>query len=292
VQVTKEDEHFGDLLKFVPAGGYGTLFVTLHEQAPGGRTKPHVEVRIDDRRVGQLTPSMSQRFLPMIRHLQDRGLVAACWGDITGSAVAAEVRIDAVKANEATTALLDGPPVMVPTLLPEASDVDRYDLSAMGQRLKPVPLVKPVSAPIPAEPPDGSLVRFVKGRRYNYVAVRRGDRWETTATGDWGSINEAMSWRDLAPKVAKFDIASAWAPVDPFDDARVRQHLAVVRFTINNRYLAAINVSDDDTYDGDWYTTINDEAERQLPFGDNAEWSDIARYGEYVQVVTQWARLI
>lgn len=291
VQVTKEDEHFDELLKFVPKGGYGTLFVTLHEQACGGNAKPHVEVRINDRRIGQLTPQMSQRFLPMIRHLQDRGLVTASWGDITGSAVAAEVRIDAVKANEATAAVLDGPPVTVPSLLAEETNPAGYDLSAMGQWLRPLPLVKPVSPPMPDEPPDGSLVRFSKGRRYNYVAVRRSDHWETTATGDWGSINEAMTWRDLATKVAKFDIATAWASVDPRDDPRVREHLAVVRFTINAQYLAAINVSDDDTPCGDWYTTISDEAEQHLPFGDHAEWSDITRFGEYIQVVTEWVPL-
>jgi hypothetical protein len=38
----------------------------------------------------------------MMRHLRDRGLLTTCCGDITGSTVAAEVRIDAVKANEAT----------------------------------------------------------------------------------------------------------------------------------------------------------------------------------------------
>lgn len=173
VQVTKEDEHFGELLRFVPVGGYGTLFVTLHEQASGGKAKPHVEVRINDRSIGQLTPQMSQRFLPMIRHLQGRGLVTACWGDITGSAVAAEVRIDAVKANEAAAAVLDGPPLKVPSLLAEEPNLAGYDLSAMGQWLQPRPLVKPVSPPIHAEPPDGSVVRFSKGRRYNYVAVRR-----------------------------------------------------------------------------------------------------------------------
>lgn len=292
VQVTKEDEHFDELLKFVPAGGYGTLFVTLHEQSSGGRAKPHVEVRIDDRRVGQLTPQMSQRFLPMIRHLQDRGVVATSWGDITGSAVAAEVRIDAVKANEATAVVLDGPPVTVPSLLPETPDPAGYDLSAMSQSLRPLAPLEAVSPPIPAEPPDGSVVRFAKGRRYNYVAVRRSDRWETTATGDWGSINEVMTWQDLAARVAKFDIAMTWAAVEPRDDPRVREHLAVVRFTVGGRYLAAINVSDDDTHDGDWYTTISHDAEQHLPFGDNAEWSDITRYGEYVQVVTEWAQLI
>jgi hypothetical protein len=40
----------------------------------------------------------------MIRHLSDRGLLMAWWGDITGSSVAAEVRIDGVKAHEADDA--------------------------------------------------------------------------------------------------------------------------------------------------------------------------------------------
>ncbi|TPG28210.1 hypothetical protein EAH80_28265 [Mycobacterium hodleri] len=58
-------------------GGYGTLFVALHKPSFGGKAKPHVEVRNDDRRVRQLTPSMSQRLLPMIKHLWGRELVAA-----------------------------------------------------------------------------------------------------------------------------------------------------------------------------------------------------------------------
>jgi hypothetical protein len=109
VQVTKEDQYSDALLKFVPPGGYGVVCVTLHEHpATEGRKKPYVQVRIDDESVGELTPQTSQRFLPMIRHLQDRGLLTACWGDITGSALAAEVRIDGVKANEATDDVLNG----------------------------------------------------------------------------------------------------------------------------------------------------------------------------------------
>ena len=292
VQVTKEDEHFGELLKFVPQGGYGLFFVTLHEQHPEGRAKPHVEVRIDDECVGQLTPQMSQRFLPMIRHLRDRGLLTTCWGDITGSAVAAEVRIDAIKANVATPAVLDGPAVTVPRLVPEA-DVARYDLSAMRPQLRPLPPIQPARVAIPAEPPDGSLVRFEKSNgRYNYIAVRRADRWETTATGNWGSIDQAMTWEELARRVRNFEIATAWAPVDPRNDPRVREHLAVVRFTINRLYLAGINVSDDDTHDGDWYTTVRHDDGQDIPFDGTPDWSDIARYGEYIQVVTQWAQRV
>jgi hypothetical protein len=42
-----------------------------------------------------------------------------------------------------------------------------------------------------------------------------------------------------------------------------------VRFTINGKYIAAMRVSDDQD-DGDWYTTISDDVEQCLPFGDYA----------------------
>jgi hypothetical protein len=145
---------------------------------------------------------------------------------------------------------------------------------------------------LPTEPGDGSLVRFDKGRgRYNYVAVRHGDRWETTATGNWGSVNEVMCWTDLARRVRAFEIATAWAPVELRSDLRVRQHRAVIRFSIVGKYLAAINVCDNSSIEGEWYTTITDDAEVNLPFGDYANWSDIVRYGEHIQVVDEWQQL-
>jgi hypothetical protein len=131
VQVTKEDEHFAVLSNYVPSTGRGVLYVTLHECVVNtARTsKTVVEVRVDNRRVGQLTHQMSQRFLPMIQHLNARGLITACHGDITGSSVAAEVRIDAVKANEADDAVLDGLPVIVPALAPQLDDPRAYRVS-------------------------------------------------------------------------------------------------------------------------------------------------------------------
>lgn len=291
VQVTKEEQYFDNLRMCVPPGGYGPVFVTLHESE--GPRKPYVEVRIDDAKVGQLTPAMSLKFLPLIRHLKDRGLVTACWGDITGSQVAAEVRIDAVKANEADDAVLNGDPITVPRLMPPLAHPGDYDLSVMQQLLAPPPLVQKPQVAIAPEPPDGSVVPFTKGNgRYVYVAVRRGSLWQTTATGDWGSINEQMQWRDLAAKVKHFDIATKWADIKYAADPRIREHLAVIRFTINNLYLAAINIDKAGSIAGDWYTTITDRAEDDLPFGDYADWSDIAEYGQHIQVVTAWAQLV
>jgi hypothetical protein len=183
VQVTKEDEHSDVLLKFVPENGCGALFVTLHEsegRAPSA--KPVVEVRIDGERVGQLTPQMSQRFLPMIRHLAARGLVTACWGDIKGSAVAAEVRIDGIKANEADAVVLDGDPVTLPSLIGFEGDPSAYDLSAAPVgTMQPdnrhtyepedsVP-VTPVSPPLPPaawydDPSNPSMFRYWDGQRW------------------------------------------------------------------------------------------------------------------------------
>ncbi|MFI2338404.1 TerD family protein [Nocardia rhamnosiphila] len=293
VQVTKENEHFDVLRHHVPAAGHALLFVTLVENVPpAGKSKPHVEVRIDDQRVGQLTPQMSQRFLPMIQHLRARGLATACWGDIKGSAVAAEVRIDGIKANEATPAVLDGPPVTVASLCPANPDFNRYDLTSMSSLLTPLPPLPPTPTALPKEPPDGSILKFDKGGgRYHYIAVRRGNTWETTATGEWGSIDEVMSWNNLAARVRTFEIATEWRPVDPGQDRRVRDRLAVVRFIIGDRYLAAINVCADGRADGDWYTTITDGAERSLPFGDYARWQDIAAHGSHIQLVTGWSEL-
>nr|WP_280410884.1 TerD family protein [Nocardia asiatica] len=292
VQVTKEHEHFDALLKFVPEGGIGLLFITLHENsAEGSRAKPHVEVRIDGERIGQLTPQMSQRFLPMIRHLESRGLLTTCWGEITGSAVAAKVRIDAIKANEASPDVLDGPPVTVPRLLPALRDHRAYDLTTMLAHLTPLPPTPPPPPrPIPLEPPDGAVVRFTRGGHYTYVAVRRGSHWETTSSMG-GPIDEVMAWPDLASRVRTFDIATDWAPVGEHGDARVREHLAVVRFTIGSNYLAALNIDKYGRAEGDWYTTVTRRTSSRLPLGDLADWTEITEHGTHIQVATGWREL-
>ncbi|MGW4099098.1 DUF2510 domain-containing protein [Mycobacterium sp. NPDC004974] len=187
VQVTKEDEHTDALLSFVPDDGYGTLFVTLHECATGraSSAKALVEVRIDDVRIGQLTPQMSQRFLPMIRHLEARGLVTACWGDIKGSAVAAEVRIDGIKANEADAIILDGDPETIRRLVGPQSDPERYDISCATNGTTVQPSARhsyaaekhprstsgPVAPPLPPaawydDPQNPHMLRYWDGARW------------------------------------------------------------------------------------------------------------------------------
>lgn len=180
IQVTKEELHSDALLKMVPRTGHGFFFATLHERDASGGAGSVVEVRIDDECVGQLTAQTSLKFLPLIRHLHGRGLVTACWADITGSAVAAEVRIDGVKASAADASILDGEPVTVPRLVPECSDpleydlgdavrgrqsTARYDIDVAGQAAES-PVARP--APLPPanwypDPYDPTLLRYWDG---------------------------------------------------------------------------------------------------------------------------------
>ena len=291
VQVTKEEQYFDALRSLVPPGGHGVFFATLHERPAEGRRTALVEVRIDDSCVGQLTPQTSQRFLPMIRHLQHRGLLAACWSDVTGSPVAAEVRVKAVKAHEATDEVLNGPPATVAPLATELSDPAQYDLRPMLPRLKPLPPVREAPKRQWAEPPESAIIRFTKGRSYNYVAVRYREYWLTTATGDWGGIDQVMHWKDLGPRLSNFDYAVAVDPVNPRDDPRVREYMAVVCFTLENFYVAAINISKTDGRDGDWYTTIPDSMDSPLGAGRGVTWTEISRCARTPRVVTKWSHI-
>lgn len=288
VQVTKEQDHFDVLSAFVTESGHGILLVTLHVITPESeRAKPYVEVRVGDQRIGQLTPQMSQRFAPMIQHLENRGLLTACWADITGSAVAAKVRIDGIKANEASALVLDGPPVTCPTLIPELSDPLAYDLTPAGPLLQPLPLIQPVARPVPPEPPDGSLVRFDRSG-YTYLAVRRGPLWETTASGSGGTIDQQMAWPDLTRHLRKFDIATEFAPIDNHGDPRTRHHLAAIRFIVDSNYLAALNISTTGDHDGDWYTTVTTTAARHLPIYEFTTWPEISEHGHHIQIASSW----
>lgn len=285
VQVTKEEDHSDALLKHVPPGGRGALIVTLHENIPArGNAKPHVEVRIDNERVGQFTPQTSQRFLPMIRHFTSRGLLTAACGDIEGSQVAAEVRVDSIKANEADDKVLNGQPTVVPRLVTAQSSPWDYDLTGMAQHLAPKPPAPP--RPTPPEPPDGSVIRFVRSR-YTFIAIRRGTTWETSASGDWGPISEAMRWTDLAKRLRTFEVAAGWEPIGRHD-RRLSDHLAVVHFFAGGYPMAALHINDSGY--SSWYGTMTEAMEARLPFYKNSEWSDIAMNSQHHQLVTRWMR--
>lgn len=78
------------------------LVATLHplESAKGKTTTTVLEVRLDDRRVGQLTPATSASLLPLVQEAERKGLVTAAWASVKGSKFAAEVSLHVSKAEE------------------------------------------------------------------------------------------------------------------------------------------------------------------------------------------------
>ncbi|MGP5146636.1 HIRAN domain-containing protein, partial [Corynebacterium variabile] len=108
VQVTKEADHLDVLLDHVPPSGAGQLLVTLHQFTAGTRTHwEGIEVRLDGERIGELTKATSAKFLAAVQHFDAIGLTTVARATIKGSALSAEVTLQAAKAHELTDADLE-----------------------------------------------------------------------------------------------------------------------------------------------------------------------------------------
>lgn len=116
VQVLKTVEHFETLRRYPVTDGTASLLAELHGVEPSGRsTKEVVEVRLDGERIGQLSPAMSEKFLPALRHFRERGLVTCARAVLKASPVSAKVTLHAQKAFELSADELNGEPTTVPS---------------------------------------------------------------------------------------------------------------------------------------------------------------------------------
>lgn len=102
VQAQKEEEHQDALRPFLRPEGeawaYGTLHVFREEGARSA--KDIVEVRIDGRRVGQLTPAMSAEYVPIIRQLERAGRATTIKVIVKGNQIKADVVLHAAKTGQ------------------------------------------------------------------------------------------------------------------------------------------------------------------------------------------------
>lgn len=163
LQVIKEEDHFDVLFNYVPPTGVGHVLLTLHRglrHLKNGTEKPYVEVRLDGERVGELSGVTSGHFLPVVEHLETMGVKPVAWGTIKGSALAAQLTINAAKSTEIPDAWISGPESRVPAFVPHT---DQYDipLSYQGDRPAPRP-----SAPMPPQTPlvaPASGTQFMPG---------------------------------------------------------------------------------------------------------------------------------
>lgn len=89
---------------------------TTHVISTAKTEKKVVDVRVEDHRIGQLTPQTSAKFPPVVRHLANRGLVTVGRGWFKGSSVSAQVSLMAAKAHELPDEFLTGDPKTVTPL--------------------------------------------------------------------------------------------------------------------------------------------------------------------------------
>jgi Protein of unknown function (DUF2510) len=82
--------------------GQAAALVTLHEVSDQKTrsVRQVVEVRIDGRRVGQLTPAMSDHLLAVVRHAAVGGVTLCCRANVRGNQLKAEVTIYPTKAAD------------------------------------------------------------------------------------------------------------------------------------------------------------------------------------------------
>jgi hypothetical protein len=102
LQLTGEEQHQEWLARYLRPPGEVIVLATLHEIQGGSARAPKsiIDLRIDDQRVGQLSPSSSQHFLPAVRHLGAQAASTAGWLRIRGSSIASQATLHATKAHE------------------------------------------------------------------------------------------------------------------------------------------------------------------------------------------------
>ncbi|WP_347110952.1 HIRAN domain-containing protein [Paenarthrobacter sp. S56] len=134
MQVLKEENHFDVLANHLPPTGTGLLLVSLHKEIrtlKNGNERSFVEVRIDGKRVGELSNVTSAHLLPLLEHTETIGETAVAYVKITGSALAAQLVLHAAKATDISNDWLATGPHPVPALLPWAAD---YEVSPAYRR--------------------------------------------------------------------------------------------------------------------------------------------------------------
>ncbi len=168
---------------------------------------------------------------------------------------------------------------------PSESVTSVEPLQEVGQAAQTIPSMS--GRALVPEPPSGSIVRFSKSG-FLYVAVRNGNRWETSATSSGqGFIDKTMLWDEMWSKAGNFEIATRWAEVtNPATRDDRLTNKAIVRFVRDGKLVGAIAI--DRAYSGSnsrsWYTTLSKNSGGKKV----GSWSDILPSPQHVEVATGW----
>lgn len=101
VQISGEDSFMDALRPYLCVEGECWVYAALEEAAgTSTRSKPVAAVLIDGQRVGQLTPKMSEEFLPAIRYLAERDHLAVARAIVKGNHLKTDVVLFAARSSE------------------------------------------------------------------------------------------------------------------------------------------------------------------------------------------------
>lgn len=111
IQVAKEDEHMDVLRDYVLRGSEADNHVaatlrSINEIRPRSSYEA-VQVEIDGRRVGVLTKLQSDKLLPLVKHIEQRGLLPVARAAVKGTRLKADVVLDCVDAQTVEDDWLD-----------------------------------------------------------------------------------------------------------------------------------------------------------------------------------------
>ena len=111
IQVAKEDEHMDVLRDYVLRGSEADNHVaatlrSINEIRPRSSYEA-VQVEIDGRRVGVLTKLQSDKLLPLVKHIEQRGLLPVVRAAVKGTRLKADVVLDCVDAQTVEDDWLD-----------------------------------------------------------------------------------------------------------------------------------------------------------------------------------------
>jgi hypothetical protein len=125
IQVTGEENHMADLVHLLSADGEAWVYATLHEIVEQlARSSRHlVEVHLDGKPAGKLTPKMSSELLPAVRHLAEIDATACCRAILKGNRVKADLVLYVARANEISQSWLDDPPLTAATRRSSKADL-------------------------------------------------------------------------------------------------------------------------------------------------------------------------
>nr|WP_255556464.1 HIRAN domain-containing protein [Tessaracoccus palaemonis] len=99
VQVTGEERYLNEVAALLNGNNEHPVVATLHV-ASIAKGKERIEVRVYGDVIGQLTPYMSENFLPLVKLCDEEGISVACHALVKGNQIKADIVLDTAKAGD------------------------------------------------------------------------------------------------------------------------------------------------------------------------------------------------